>query len=139
MDLSTLFADINWSAVVAAAVGSMAWGFVWYHPSVAGKRWQKAVGLSKKASQSGADAVTMISMIVMSMLTATVLGTLLANVTGVVDGLFDATALGTGLAVTGQTTMYMFAKLRTDLVIIDGLFMVLNFALMGAIFGILAS
>jgi hypothetical protein len=39
--------EINYLAVVVAALANFAWGAIWYAPPVMGNRWQKAVGLTQ--------------------------------------------------------------------------------------------
>jgi hypothetical protein len=45
--------DINWIAVIVAAVASMVIGFVYYHPAVMGTRWQQLIGRTMDAGSSG--------------------------------------------------------------------------------------
>lgn len=46
--------DVNWLAVVAAAVINMVVGAVWYMPDVFGKEWSKLVGRKMEAMKEGA-------------------------------------------------------------------------------------
>ena len=47
--------DINWIAVVVAAVVNMVVGAMWYSPSMFGKAWSKLVGRSLEDMKSGAS------------------------------------------------------------------------------------
>ncbi|KAB2808041.1 DUF1761 domain-containing protein [Phaeocystidibacter luteus] len=38
--------EINWIAVIVAALSTFVLGFIWYNPKVFGTMWQKAAGLS---------------------------------------------------------------------------------------------
>ncbi|NVK28690.1 MAG: DUF1761 domain-containing protein [Flavobacteriia bacterium] len=38
--------EINWIAVVVAALSTFVLGFIWYNPKVFGTAWQRAAGLS---------------------------------------------------------------------------------------------
>jgi hypothetical protein len=40
--------DINYLAVIVAALAYFAWGAIWYAPPVMGKTWQKATGLTQE-------------------------------------------------------------------------------------------
>ncbi len=44
--------DVNWLAVIAAALSSFPLGFLWYGP-LFGKAWQREVGLSDDQLKSG--------------------------------------------------------------------------------------
>ena len=39
------FADLNWLAILVAALAFFALGAVWYQPKVMGGRWMKAAGV----------------------------------------------------------------------------------------------
>lgn len=47
------FSNINWWAVVVAALASYVVGGIWYAPPVLGNRWMKLLGLKKKDMQGG--------------------------------------------------------------------------------------
>jgi len=40
--------QLNYVAIIVAAVVSMAIGFLWYSPSMFGKQWRKLMGIKKK-------------------------------------------------------------------------------------------
>lgn len=43
-----VLSEINYLAVIVAALAYFAWGAIWYSPPVMGKTWQKAVGLTQE-------------------------------------------------------------------------------------------
>ena len=45
--------EINWIAVVVAAVASFLLGGLWYSPAMFGKAWQRAAGLTDEQLKSG--------------------------------------------------------------------------------------
>lgn len=49
-------AEINYLAVLAAAVLSMGIGAFWYSPAGFGKQWQKLIGIKEKDLKEGATA-----------------------------------------------------------------------------------
>jgi hypothetical protein len=64
--------DVNWLAVVLAALSSMVVGSIWYAKPVFGASWMKMVGLDDKKAAEGA-AVAMGLTLVVSFVTAYVL------------------------------------------------------------------
>lgn len=44
---------VNWIALLIAAISSLVIGFIYYHPKVLGKFWQKHTGLSDEQIQKG--------------------------------------------------------------------------------------
>ena len=51
--------DIDWLAVIVAAIASFLVGAVWYSPLLFAKAWQREVGLSDAALAQGSVARTM--------------------------------------------------------------------------------
>lgn len=45
--------EINFIALLASAVVTLAVGFIWYHPKVFGTIWMKEAGLTAEASEKG--------------------------------------------------------------------------------------
>lgn len=65
--------DINYTAVLGAAILSMVLGFIWYSPTVFGKQWLKLKGLTPEKLQEQKNkgmekiyAVTFLSSLVMA-------------------------------------------------------------------------
>lgn len=56
--------DVNWIAVVLAALSTMVVGSVWYSPKVFGRQWEKLVHLDKKQAKSGAARAIIITLLV---------------------------------------------------------------------------
>jgi len=66
--------DVNWLAVILAAVSSMVVGMVWYLPSVFGNAWMKMTGVKMDKGDTGAKMAWKFgSTFVASLLTAYVL------------------------------------------------------------------
>ena len=45
--------EVNYVAVLVAAVASFVVGFVWYHPSVFGTMWMRLAGMTPSAMEAG--------------------------------------------------------------------------------------
>ncbi len=45
--------EINFLAIIVAALVPMALGFVWYHPKVFGNAWMKAAGMTEEKMKGG--------------------------------------------------------------------------------------
>lgn len=81
--------DVNWIAIVVAAVVYNAVGFGWYSDTGFGKAWRKEAGLTKEQYAKGSMNKMFASMAVTSLL--------MAYVMSVVFGAFQATTVGMGL------------------------------------------
>mgnify|MGYP000035220316 CR=1 FL=1 len=127
-------ADINYLAVVAAAVVNMAVGFVWYSLKVFGKTWMKEVGLTMKQIGNGPGigyAITMIG----ALLQAYVLAHFVdyASADTAVEGLVTGLWLGVGLVATSIAANYIFAQRSRTLWFIDAGYFVTTLALNGVL------
>ncbi len=45
--------DVNWLAILVAALASFVLGFIWYNPKVFGTAWMKSVGLTPEDAKKG--------------------------------------------------------------------------------------
>jgi Protein of unknown function (DUF1761) len=85
-------ADLNWLAVLVAAVAYFAIGAVWYAPPVFGRIWAEAGGLPLPEPGSRPSPAIYVTPLVGSILSAIALG-LLAETTGT-DSFIEGIALG---------------------------------------------
>ena len=138
MDLSYLVDNLNWVAVLGAWIVSMVWSFTWYSKSLAGKQWMKEVDLKESEIEKVYAKKVMPIVTTLSLISAFMLGVLLAEVQGWVDGMFDGLVIGSGIAATQVTILYAFALRSRKLMIIDALWVIVGFALMGLTIGVLA-
>jgi uncharacterized membrane protein len=132
MDFSLALENIDWLAVVIAFVVSMAWGFVWYSPGVAGKAWAKAAGTKLGENKNMPMMVTTI----LSFVAAFVLGLFSTNVEGIVDGVTTAMVISIGFVLTSLVTMYLFSDRPKNQILIDSVSIFVNYSLMGLAFGL---
>jgi ABC-type amino acid transport system permease subunit len=45
--------DVNWIAILVAAVSSFLLGFIWYHPKTFGTAWMKSLGMDPASPPKG--------------------------------------------------------------------------------------
>lgn len=138
MDLFNAFDQLNWLAVIFAALSSFAVGFVWYAKSVFGVRWMKLVGISEKQMNSSEGMTRSFVMTgIASLLTAITLGCLLitTNTEGFLNGLAFGIVIGFVFRAGAHVIHNGFARRSETLTLIDGLHDVVAIAIMGAILG----
>lgn len=134
LDFSTIFSNYNWWAAVVALIASMAWGFLWYSPLLAGRAWAKA---AKVKSREGGDTATIVLTAFLSLLVVFVLGLFESGIANLFDGLLIGFIIGAGLVVPTLIIMYSFSQLPRKQALIDGVSTLVNFCLMGAVFGVM--
>ena len=111
--------NLNWLAVVVAALSTFAVGAAWYHEKIMGTRWMKAVGLKQKdIAKANMNKIFGFSM----------LGYLLCSATlGIVVKMLDLrTALDGGI-------LGLIEQRKTELIAIDIAYHILNTTIMAAI------
>jgi hypothetical protein len=131
------YSDLNWIAVVAAAVSSFVLGGLWYGP-IFGKAWQQQLGLSDEKLAAGNPAFIFGGAFVLTLVVATALAALI-NVlmpdSGVLGGLLIGIEVAVVFVASSLAINYLFARHSMALFGIDAGYLVLMFALMGMILG----
>jgi len=100
--------DLNWLAVIVAAIVYFAIGGLWFAPFAFGKQWQEAIGWTE-ADEAQASSATMYAIPAVTCLVSTVALAMVSEATrtdsfgeGIVLGLVAGIALvGAALFVTG--------------------------------------
>ncbi|MCB2084195.1 MAG: DUF1761 domain-containing protein [Sphingomonadaceae bacterium] len=128
--------EVNWIAVIAAAVSAFVLGGLWYGP-LFGKKWMALVGLSEEQARSGSPAMIFGGAFVLSLVAAFVFAMFL----GPKPGIEFATAAGfaAGLCWVAATfgINYLFARKPLALWLIDGGYATLQFTLYGLLIGLI--
>jgi uncharacterized protein DUF1761 len=95
------FGEVNYLAVVVAALAFFAWGAIWYAPPVMGKTWRKAVGLSQE--QLRPNPMVFIGTYIAYFLMALALAVLAraADASTFSEGLILGLIVGIGIAAAG--------------------------------------
>lgn len=128
-----ILTNLNWLAVLAAAVAGFATGAVWY--GVFAKPWMAAAGLSDDDIEQKAS--TYIFAAVLQVIMAITMAIVIAQ-TGIASWLSGAVlgfVIGIGLVTANKALNAAFQGTSRNLVIIDGLHAAVAFAFMGAILG----
>ncbi len=87
--------QINYLAVLVAALAAMAIGFVYYSPMVVGKQWMALMGWNKKDMEKNADRAKMGKMYSLSMIGSLVMAYVLAHFVAYIG----ANTIGLGLQI----------------------------------------
>ena len=128
--------EVNWIAVIAAAVSAFVLGGLWYGP-LFGKKWMALVGLSEEQAKSGSPAMIFGGAFVLSLIAAFVFAMFL----GPKPDIESATSAGfaAGLCWVAATfgINYLFARKPLALWLIDGGYATLQFTLYGLLIGLI--
>ena len=129
--------NVNWIAVLACGVSSLALGGIWYSPLLFGKTWQRLAGVSDEQAKGGNMAMIFGLTFVLSLIAAYVFGMFLGTsmpLAGAVGAGFAA-----GLCWVGASLGidYLFERRPLGLWLVNGGYHTLQFTLFGLILGLI--
>jgi hypothetical protein len=128
--------DVNYLAVLLAALSSFVIGGLWYSPLLFQKPWIAASGQSKEHLSSGNPAIVFGGAFLLNLAAAFVLAMWLAERgTDVQDAASAGFAVGLGLVATSIGVIYLFERRPLALWLVNGGYAVVLFTAMGAIIG----
>jgi len=139
------FADINWLAVVLAAIASMVLGMGWY--TVLGNQWMAALGKTRedimpdgKGSPKPfiiAGACQLIMAYFLALLTPAIMSTSAADIQ-ILDAVNVGAHMWFGFMLTGMVLNHAYQSQKLSLTIIDGGYMLGIMVVQGVVLGLLA-
>jgi hypothetical protein len=127
--------NVNYVAAVVAALSSFLIGGVWYSPLLFARAWQRAVGLTDEQARAGA-ARTFGGAFALSLVVAMNLAFFLGRHAGIAWGTGAGALAGIGWAAASLATIFLFEKRPMILIVIDGGYLAVSYAVMGAIIGV---
>ena len=137
--------EVNYLAVLAAAVASMAVGFAWYSPMLFGKQWIKLTGRTNADLER--EKKEMSKTYGISFLLALVTAYVLSHVMFLSENFFNYTRLSTGLTsafwmwlgfiMPVQVTEVLFGGKKWKLFGINTGYQLISLLAMGAVIGML--
>lgn len=138
MDLS----NINWLAVIVAALSVFVVGGIWYSPLLFGNAWMKENGLTVDDVKKGNAAKIYGWTFILSLISAANLAFFMTSCSSCSEQAFDfvqGAIVGflTGIWVfAGVAIVALFEQKLARHILINGSFMLVAFTLMGAILGV---
>jgi len=135
--------EVNYLAVVLAAVASMVVGFVWYSPALFAKQWMKLTGNDMKPGNNAEMAKTYGLTFVLALITAYVLFHISAlsmnffHYSNLTTGLTSAFWVWLGFIMPVQLGDVLFNKQKIQLFGINTGYRLVSLLVMGAVIGLL--
>lgn len=133
--------SINYLSVVAGVIISMVVGMAWYSPQLFGTSWAKMIGFKKKDLEDRTGMPVMMTMsVVFYAIVSLVLALLFAMTAseGIGEGLFLGAVVGFAFGLAPMAVTYVYARRKFELTMVDGGYIVVTCALIGAAVGWLA-
>lgn len=128
--------NINWFAVLAAALANFVIGGLWYSPALFGKAWMRANDFTEADLKRGSPAVIFgVSFVFCLVMAANLAAFLAGPETTVGFAIFAGVAAGFGWAAMGLGVIALFERRPWSYLVVNGGYLTVSFALMGAILG----
>jgi hypothetical protein len=128
------FANVNYIAVVIAAVAGFAVGAVWY-AALFSKPWLAAVGFSAEDLKQGRSPLPFVFSAIGLLIMAWVMSTIITPADGIGRGIIVGLILWLGFTATTTVVNYAYAARKPMLMAIDGGHWLAVSVVMGAIIG----
>jgi len=137
MDMGHAMAEVNYLAVVVAAISNFILGGLWYSPALFGKVWQREAGLSDEQLR-GANRVRIFSLSFILCLVAAIAFSMVITPEASFFMAFHS-GVGVGLfwVATSFGVNYLFELKSLKLWLINAGYHTLQFTLYGLIFGLM--
>ena len=129
--------EVNWIAIVIAALGSFLLGGLWYSPALFGKAWQREIGLTVEQLKRGNRARIFGLSFVLALLAAWNFANFLGPRPSLALGLGAGASAGL-LWVAGSFGInYLFERRSLKLFLINGGYHTLQFAIIGLVLALM--
>lgn len=130
--------EINFLAVVVAAISSFLIGGLWYSPVLFGATWQRAAGMGSDTCKPGQGHPARVFGVsfVFALIAALAYAWLVPPAADAMHALGQGLAVGAGIVAASFGINYQFANRSTTLWLIDGGYHTAQFAIYGLILGL---
>ena len=129
--------EINYLAVVAAAVSAFVLGGLWYSPLFFARPWMRLSGQSEETLKSGSPAMIFGGAFLLSLVAAFVFAMFLGPRPGVQFATSAGLAAGLGWVATSLGILYLFERRPIGLWLINGGYVTLQFTVYGLVLGLI--
>jgi len=134
--MQTAFQNLNWLAVIVAAVSAFGLGAIWYSPILFVKRWMKETGITEESAKEANMARIFGLSFLLSFVASFFLAMFVGPDAGGGFGTLAGFMAGLGWVFTFMGITYLFERRSLAHFLINALYSVASLTLMGFIIGI---
>ena len=136
MNMQNALQNLNWLAILVAAVSAFILGFLWYSPMIFAKRWMKENNFTEE-SMKNANMLKIFGLSFLLMLFASFnLAMFVGKNPGALFGTMAGFLAGLGWVFTFMGVTYLFERKSLALFLINSCYSVISLTLMGLIIGV---
>jgi uncharacterized membrane protein len=136
MQVNLSFHDLNWLALIVAALSAFGLGGLWYSPVLFVKIWMRESGISEESMKSSGMLKIFVISFSLAMLAAILLGLFLGADAGGGIGALSGFLIGLGTIFTFLGITYLFERKSLTHFLVNASYGVATLTLMGFIIGV---
>lgn len=138
MDLAEVFSNLNYWAILVAALSTFVVGSLWYSPLLFVEKWMELNGFTRESLKANSRpmAVIMGTSFFTSLLAAIALAMFLGPESTLGFGLFAGIMIGVFWIGTARFNSVLYENQKLPLFFIQAGYDVVSYAIMGAIIGV---
>ena len=129
-------AEVNYWAILLAALSSFMLGGLWYSPVLFGKTWLEGCGLTELDLQKSDPKLIYGLAFILSLIAAFVLAVILGPDPNMSQSVTIGSALGLGIAASSLGISYIFEQRPLSLFLVNGGYHTIQFVLMATILSV---
>jgi hypothetical protein len=135
MDMQNAFQNLNWLALVVAAVSAFVLGGLWYSPVMFAKRWMKESGVTEESARNSNMFKVFGLAFLLSLVAAFFLALFIGPSAGAHFGALAGFMAGLGWVFTFMGISYLFERRSLAHFLINAMYSVVALTVMGLIIG----
>ena len=134
--MQNAFQNLNWLAIIVAAISAFVLGSLWYSPIMFAKRWMKETGITEESTKN-TNMVKIFSLaFILSLVASFFLAMFIGADAGAAFGTLAGFMAGLGWVFTFMGIIYLFEARTLAHFLINSLYSIVSLTLMGFIIGI---
>jgi uncharacterized membrane protein len=136
MDMQNAFHNLNWLAIIVAAVSAFMLGGLWYSPLMFVKKWMKETGITQESTKNANMLKLFGFSFILSFIASFFLAMFIGAGAGGAVGALAGFMAGFGWVFTFLGIIYLFESRSLALFMINAGYSVVSMTIMGFIIGI---
>lgn len=136
MDFSTVISNLNWLAVIVAAVSTFVIGGIWYSPLLFQKAWMSSNNFTEESLSEGRKPGLIFGLsFVMSIIMSFNLAMFIGQESDMAFAISAATLTAIGWILPSFAIINLFEKRSMKYFLVNGGYLLVSFIVMGIILG----
>ena len=136
MNMQNAFHNLNWLAIIVAAISAFVLGGLWYSPLMFVKRWMKETGITEESTKNTSMFKVFGLAFVLSMIASFFLALFIGAEAGAGFGAMAGFMAGLGWVFTFMGISYLFESRTLAHFLINSTYSIVSLTIMGLIIGV---